>query len=62
MVFVVQKVGRKTYLVRNKFSGVTRAERSSHSEAQRLAHQLNRRQEIVGAEQARVEPTRRDMR
>lgn len=54
MVFVVKKVNKKTYLVRNKFSGASRGERSSYAEAQALATELNKQQRFVGAEFASV--------
>lgn len=57
MVFEVKKVDKKTYEVRNKFSGVSRATRSSYREAQEVANDLNRRQRFEGAEFARVRPS-----
>lgn len=54
MVFVVKKAGKKTYEVRNKFSGVVRATRSSYREAQEVANDLNRSQRSQGAEFAGV--------
>lgn len=53
MVFVVRKVGKRSYVVKNKFTGGTRAERTSHAEAQRVADRLNRLQERAGASYAR---------
>jgi hypothetical protein len=54
MVFEVKKVDKKTYQVRNKFSGVVRATRSSYRDAQEVANDLNRSQRVEGAEFARV--------
>lgn len=50
MVFVVKKIDKKTYHVKNKFSGVVKAERSSYSAAQGIANDLNRQQQSAGAE------------
>lgn len=50
MIFVVKKIDKKTYHVKNKFSGVVKAERSSYSAAQEVANDLNRRQQVEGAE------------
>lgn len=50
MVFIVKKVGKKSYEIRNKFSGVVKATRSSYSAAQDVANDLNRRQRSEGAE------------
>lgn len=54
MVFEVKKVDKKTYEVRNKFSGVVRATRTSYRDAQDVANDLNRSQRVEGAEFARV--------
>jgi hypothetical protein len=54
LIFIIKKVDRKTYHVKNKFSGVVRAERSSYSAAQTVANELNRAQSRAGAEYARV--------
>lgn len=45
MVYVIRKVDKKTYQVRNKFSGVVKAVRPSYAEAQRVANDLNRDQQ-----------------
>lgn len=50
MIFVVKKIGKKTYHVKNKFNGVVKAERSSYAAAQEVANELNRRQKSEGAE------------
>ena len=57
MVFVIVKVDKKTYQVRNKFSGVVRATRSTYRDAQEVANDLNRRQRQDGAEFMRVRAT-----
>ena len=40
--FVVKKVGEGAYKVEHRFTGQTKAERTSHAEAQSLADRLNR--------------------
>lgn len=47
---MVKKVDKKTYHVKNKFSGAVKAARSSYSAAQEVANDLNRRQRVEGAE------------
>ena len=42
MVYVVRKLGEGSYKVENKYTRVTKAEGSSHSEVQRVADSLNR--------------------
>lgn len=54
MVFQIKKAGKKTYLVKNKFTGVVRAERSSYAAAQVVANELNRSQAREGATYART--------
>lgn len=58
MVFIVKKVGKGSYEVRNKFSGVVKATRSSYSAAQEVANDLNRRQQRAGAEFVHVSEPR----
>jgi hypothetical protein len=41
MVYVVKKEG-KTYIVRHRYTKVTKGTRNSHSEATRFANELNR--------------------
>jgi len=43
MVFIIRKVGR-TYVVKNRWTGSVKGERSSHSKAQKLAVMLERDQ------------------
>lgn len=57
MVFVVKKVNKKTYAVCHRFSGVTKAERSSHAAAERIAAALNKQQAQAGAAFAYVDAT-----
>ena len=57
MVFVIKKVDKRTYEVKNKFTDVVRATRSSYRDAQEVANDLNRRQSAEGAEFVRVRST-----
>jgi len=50
MVFIVKKLDRKTYQVKNKFNGAVKAVRTSYAAAQEVANDLNRQQASTGAE------------
>jgi hypothetical protein len=47
MIFIVKKVGRE-YLVKNRMTKATKGRRTSNSEAQKLAAELERAQRRVG--------------